>query len=52
LKDGRSSEAHGAGGEAAGDAEQVVPVSGDEVGVDVVAGDAVEGALASIHRRS
>ncbi len=32
----------GAGGQAAGDAQQVVPVRGDEVGVDGVAGQAVE----------
>lgn len=33
---------HGAGGKAAGTVQQVVPVRGDEVGVDLVAGEAVE----------
>ncbi len=34
--------AHGAGGQAAGDAQQVIPVRGDQRGVDSVAGDAVQ----------
>lgn len=37
--------ADGAGGQAAGDAEQVVPVRADEVGVDLVAGQVVEWAV-------
>jgi hypothetical protein len=46
LEDAQESRgAHGAGREAAGDAQQVVPVRGDEAGVDLVAGEAVEGAV-------
>ena len=40
--------ADGAGGEAAGDAEQVVPGAGDEVGVDAVAGDPVQRAVVGV----
>jgi len=40
--------ADGAGGQAAGDAEQVVPGAGDEVGVDAVAGDPVQRAVVGV----